>query len=327
MDQRRAGAARERGFMKTIREKLVLVAENESGLRKMLGSFLKGRHCRVSGACDGAGALRLARAERPELILLDLELPGKDGREVLRELRGGIQTRLIPVVVLTGSAEISEKTAAFELGADDYVTKPFDMDELAARVEGHLARNRRELSADPLTRLPGSPMIETEVKRRIARGIPFAFLRIDIDDFRGFNETRGYELGDELLLAAAGTILGALAEGGLPDDFAGHCGCDDFVAITSPWRAEAVARAVAEGFDRAAARLFPSGAAPTLSVGVASSLKRDLAHYAKAVEIAAEITGFLKSLPRGGRSAWLLDRRRDLTPPGKTQNEKKDSDL
>ncbi len=313
--------------MNTTKEKLVLVAEDENRLRGMLGRFLTARNCRFSGARDGVEALRLARAERPELILLDLDMPRKGGREVLLELRRGIQTRTIPVIMLTGNADILEKMITFELGADDYVTKPFDMEELAARVERHLCRNRRALSADALTRLPGSPMIEEEVKRRIMQGIPFAFMRIDIDNFRAVNEGGGYELGDEMLLATAGIILGALAEGGLADDFAGHSGCDDFVAITSPERAEGVARAVAEGFDRAAALLFTTAAGPvvpavpaaSLSVGIASSLKRRLDHYAKAVEIASEITGFLKSRAAGGGSAYLLDRRRDLTPAEKKQ--------
>lgn len=261
--------------------------------------------------------MRLAREQRPELIVLDLDMPRKGGAEVLCELRRGIQTRSIPVVMLTGSAGIEDKVRAFELGADDYITKPFDTEELAARVEGQMVRSRRALSADALTRLPGSPMIEEEVKRRIALGTPFSFLRADIDNFGAFNEACGYELGDELLLGAAGALLGALAVNGLPDDFAGHAGGDDFVAVTVPERAEAVARAITEGFDKVAARFFLLGAAgqaemPRLSVGVASSVRRRLDHYGKAVEIAAELLCLLKRREQGPGSAYLLDRRSEF---------------
>lgn len=311
-----------------LKERLVLVADDEKSFRDLIGQSLTARNYRVSGAGDGSSALRLARAERPELILLDLAMPRKNGAEVLRELRRGIQTRAIPVIMLSGSAEISDKMEVFALGADGYLTKPFDMEELVVRVDGMLQGNRRARSCDPLTRLPGSPMIEEEVNRRISRGKHFAFSRLDIDNFSDFNNVYGHEKGDELLLEIAGMLLNSMAEGGLEDDFAGHMGGDDFVAITSPERAEEVARAVTKGFDRAAARfLMPQSAAsgagygfaPVLSIGIVSSVRRKLGHYAKVMEISAELIRYLKGGERAGRSAYLTDRRSDYNKEAKTK--------
>ena len=309
-------------------ERLILVADDEKSFRDIVGRSLAARHYRVAGAGNGAEALRLAREERPELILLDQEMPKKSGREVLRELRSGIQTRSIPVIMLSGSGETEDRAACFDLGADGYLTKPFDMKELGARVDGLLLGSALARSADALTRLPGSPMIEAEVNRRIRQGSPFSFSRLDIDKFSAFNKANGYELGDALLLETAGILLGALADGGLADDFAGHMGGDDFVAITSPERAEAVARAVTEQFDSIMGRYFPprpqeAADARTggLSVGVVSSATRRLAHYARVVELSFELVRYLKGRGGGGRSAYLLDRRSDFNTGEGAKNE------
>lgn len=304
------------------KEKLVLVADDEKSFRDLVGRLLPAKKYRVAGAEDGVNALRLARAERPELILLDLEMPEKNGKDVLRALRRGLQTRAIPVIVLSGSADITDKIAAFDLGADCYLTKPFDTRELAGRIEGLLNSGRRTLSADALTRLPGGPSIEQEISRRIEQGTSFSFSRIDIDDFNAFNKAYSFERGDELLLEITGILLCAMAEGGLHDDFAGHMGGDNFVAITSPERAEVLARAVTKRFDRATARFLLSGSSateglpagnqtPRLSIGIVSSVRRKLGHYAKVAEISSELIRYLQNGKRAGRSVYLLDRRSD----------------
>lgn len=298
--------------METIREKLVLVADDEAAHREMLRRSLSGRNYRVEGAGDGQEALRLARERKPQLILLDLDMPGKTGADVLRELRAGIQTSSIPVLMVTASADVEDKTRAFDLGADDYITKPFSVADLAARMDRQLRRSARALAVDPLTRLPGSQRVEEEVRRRVAQGTPFAFLRIDIDGLGAFNRACGYEMGDELLVATAGVILDSLAAGGLPDDFAGHTGGDDFVAVTSMARGVPVGRSLAESFDKVAARFFVLGAAgqalpPSLSIGVAGAPGRLLGHYAMAVDVAGGLVSGLKLRKPGGGSAWASD--------------------
>jgi diguanylate cyclase (GGDEF)-like protein len=310
--------------MERTRKKTVLVADDEKSVKDLVGRSLEGRNYRVIGAGSGVEALRLARARRPELILLDLEMPEKDGREVLRELKRGVQTRMIPVVMLTGSAEIHDKTAMFALGADDYITKPFAPAELAARLGGLLRAGRGARSDDPLTRLPGGPAIEEELNARIRSGRPFSFLSVDIDNFTSYNAAYGHAEGDELLLRTAGLLLGVLGRDRGADDFAGHLGGDDFVAICAPEKAGAVARGLAGGFDRCAGVLRPgSGAglpyacaspAVSLSIGIVNSERRRLDHCAKVLDIAAEITRYLKRRDSAA-SAYLEDRRAD---PGGT---------
>lgn len=306
--------------MTNLKERVVLVADDEKSIKELVGRSLEGRNYRVTGAGDGSEALRLARAQRPELILLDLEMPGKNGREVLRELKQSAQTRLIPVMMLTGSSEISDKTAMFELGADDYITKPFAPAELAARMDG-LLKGARGRASDPLTRLPGGAVTEEEVGRRIRAGRPFSFLSLDIDNFTAYNTAYGHAAGDELLLETAELLLSALGKAGREDDFAGHMGGDDFAALCAPGKAEAVARNITDGFDRAAGLFRPGGGAfrpsacaipaISLSIAVVSSLRRRLDHYARVLDIAAEVKRHLKRRETCS-SAFLLDRRSDF---------------
>lgn len=307
--------------MKKPKERVVLVADDEKSIKDLVGRSVEGRNYRVTGAGNGVEALRLARSQRPELILLDLEMPEKNGREVLRELKLGVQTRMIPVMMLAGSCEISDKTAMFELGADDYLTKPFAPAELVARMDGLLRSGGPGRATDPLTRLPGGAATEEEVGRRIVAGLPFSFLRMDIDNFTAYNMAYGHEAGDELLLGTAELLLSALGKAGRPDDFAGHMGADDFVAICAPGKAEAVARNMTEGFDSSVVLLRPGGGAfrpaacalpvISLSIAIVSSLRRRLDHYARVLDIAAEVTRHLKRRETCS-SAFLLDRRNDF---------------
>lgn len=110
----------------------VLVVDDEPQLVRALVINLRARHYDVDAAPDGAGALRLAAAHNPDVVLLDLSLPDMDGAQVIRGLRGWTR---VPIIVLSARHSSDEKVEALDAGADDYVTKPFAMDELLARLE------------------------------------------------------------------------------------------------------------------------------------------------------------------------------------------------
>jgi len=307
----------------------ILVADDDAGVRRLLSRAL-GVTRDILCACDGDEAVRMAIAEKPALILLDVKMPGKDGLAVLSLLREDQRLRSIPVILLTGLSQVDDRVAGLNLGADDYITKPFSTEELGARVDSLLRRRARDLSANPLTCLPGSPAVEEEVGRRIGAKAPFAFVYFDLDNFKAYNDVYGYANGDEVLRETAKILLEALRAEGGERDFLGHIGGDDFVAITTPERAGFVARQAADLFDRRApffytpadrergaihtvdrqgtARAFPL---LTLSAGIASTERRALGHYAKVVEIASEMKRFVKSRVPNGRSAYAADRRND----------------
>jgi len=123
--------------------KHILIVEDEKDIRDLLKFNLTKDGYRVSAAATGEEGLKLARSSRPDLILLDLMLPGIDGREVCRDLKREAQTGDIPIIMVTAKEKESDIVAGLELGADDYITKPFGMEELKARVRKVLGRQAR----------------------------------------------------------------------------------------------------------------------------------------------------------------------------------------
>jgi DNA-binding response OmpR family regulator len=114
----------------------ILVADDEQEIRNLLEHFLKGQGYEVVLASDGNQALELAVEENPQLVILDIKMPGLDGLEVCKRLKEKEQTKLIPVIVITGFED--NKMEALDLGADDFVNKPFDMAEISSRVKSAL---------------------------------------------------------------------------------------------------------------------------------------------------------------------------------------------
>jgi two-component system KDP operon response regulator KdpE len=138
----------------------ILVVDDEPQLRRMLARSLAGHGYAVREAADGAAALREFAAFKPDVVLLDLMLPDTTGVEVCRELRGLSDT---PIIVLSVVGEEPAKVAALDAGADDYLTKPFGMDELLARVRVALRRGSADRTQQPVIRADGLSM---DIERR-----------------------------------------------------------------------------------------------------------------------------------------------------------------
>jgi two-component system response regulator QseB len=143
----------------------ILIAEDEPRLAAFLEKGLRANGFATSVAADGAAASLMARDDRFDLLILDLGLPGKDGAVVLREIRSA--GRRIPVVILTARDDVADKVAAFEGGADDYVTKPFRFEELLARVR---ARLRDEGTPEPTILRAGAVVLDLRSRRASANG-------------------------------------------------------------------------------------------------------------------------------------------------------------
>jgi DNA-binding response OmpR family regulator len=148
-------------------ERSILVVEDEDAIAEAVRARLQSEGYRVRVASDGPQALSAAAAERPDLVVLDLMLPGMDGLEVCRELQ---RTDWLPVLMLTARTEEADKVAGFAVGADDYLTKPFSMRELAARVGAILRRIdriRQPVPSEPLGRFD---LTIDAARRRVLRG-------------------------------------------------------------------------------------------------------------------------------------------------------------
>jgi diguanylate cyclase (GGDEF)-like protein len=240
----------------TVNQGKILVVEDEAALRTILKLQLEGAGYDVSTAQDGVEGLDHVYEDPPDLILLDLMMPRMDGCEVCRRLKSSYATSQIPVIMLTARGQLKDKLAGLEIGANDYLTKPYSHQELLARVRNILQWSRTQREANPLTGLPGNAAIDAEVRERIESGARFALLYVDIDNFKAFNDYYSYQKGDEAIKLTASIILQAVANRGGEGDFVGHIGGDDFVVLSSPDRARAVADQIVLEFDEKIPELY-----------------------------------------------------------------------
>ena len=301
----------------------VLIADDNSDVRDLLESVLQVAGYEVIKAEDGAVALDLITKETPDLVLLDVEMPVMTGWEVLRKLRADPIMENLPVLFITSLSQTQNKIIGLDLGADDYLTKPFDTSELLARVRGTLKRHRIELEANPLTGLPGNTSIEREITERIKSGAKFMVLYADLNNFKAFNDYYGFERGDKMIQEAARIL--STARG--PGDFIGHVGGDDFIMVTSPERAEEICIKVISNFDAGVAAHYNSADRDKgyievedrqgkmtrfpfvgIAIGGVSNQIRPLSSIGQVSEIGAEMKKFAK---RNSGSSYAFDRRID----------------
>jgi len=210
----------------------LLVVEDDPDISNMLKIYFTSQGYEVEAALRGATALEKTRQGMPHLIVLDIMLPDIDGYEVCRNLRMNARTSHIPVIFLTQKDERSDKLQGLELGADDYITKPFDIEELKLRVQNAIARAERESLTDPHTGLPAGRLIEDQL-RQIIRTEGWSFMDIRIDAYDPFKDIYGFIAGNDVLRFTAMLIGEVLDELGTINDFIGHAGADNFIVITN----------------------------------------------------------------------------------------------
>jgi len=209
----------------------LLIVEDDHDISNMLKIYFTGLGYEVDAAIRGGEALEKTRHVLPHLIVLDIMLPDIDGYEVCRTLRTNTRTSHIPVIFLTQKDERSDRLQGLELGADDYITKPFDIEELKLRVQGAIRRSERESLTDPRSGLPAGRLIEEQL-RRIIRETGWAYMDVRINHFEPFKDVYGFVASDDVLRFAAMIIGEVLDELGNSEDFVGHAGGDNFIIIT-----------------------------------------------------------------------------------------------
>ena len=309
---------------------VVVVADDDPEILEVLKINLVGEGYDVTTARDGGEALEAIARLRPELAILDIMMPGLDGIEVCRRIRLDTQLKYLSVILLTARVLPRDKLAGLGAGADDYITKPFDIDELLARVQVALRRARKLRDLNPLTRLPGNVEIHEEIARQISGGKKFAVMHIDIDNFKAFNDHYGLARGDMAINLLAQLASEALIAFGEENSFLGHEGGDDLVAVVAAGRAEAVSTALLSAWDSVVLQLYDEADRRlgyidvpdrqermhryfpmTVSIGIASNVHRSIGNAWEATEIAAEMKHFAKKDPH---SSYAVDKRRPGFP-------------
>jgi PleD family two-component response regulator len=321
-------------------EDRILIVDDEPHIRRILRYLLEQQGYVVEEASNGQMAIDMVEGGlEPDLMLLDLMMPHMDGFEVCERLRQSPGTAQLPVIMVTAKGEVTDRIRGLQGGANDYLTKPYDNKELLARVHNLLQWSRSQRDANPLTGLPGNQAIEAKLQECIANHRSFAFMYVDIDHFKAFNDCYGYHRGDELIRFTANLLHRCTEEFGDADDFVGHIGGDDFCVISSVEKGEEVGEAIALKFEEESpgfvdeehlraghipvrSRQGDSEFSDLPSVTVALVLDEggEFEHWARVSDAAAELKSYGKSL--AGNSV-VRERRRpsamqpaDATTPG-----------
>ena len=179
----------------------VLVVEDEPDIRDLIVLHLAREGFRCRTAADGGDALREVRASHPDLVILDLMLPGLNGLEVCRRLRSEPATASLPIIMLTAKTDEVDRVVGLEVGADDYVVKPFSPKELVARVRAVLRRAHPPAATGASVLRAGALMLDPGRHVATAAGEPLALTPKEFDLLQALMESAGRVLSREQLLA------------------------------------------------------------------------------------------------------------------------------
>ncbi len=228
-------------------DKRLLVIEDHSDVAELLVTYFQALDFEVYHADTGESGIEMARLKFPQLILLDVGLPDIDGYEVCTRLRQAALTRYVPIIFLTQRDERANKVKGLELGADDYVTKPFDLDELRLRVQTAVRRASADNLHEARTGLPTATLVEEELLRRESEHQAYADIRLILSGYNAYKDVYGFLAANDVFGFAARTIQDVISEKGTPDDFIGVLG-DEFVVLTTAADPQAVSSEIIERF-------------------------------------------------------------------------------
>ena len=235
----------------------ILVVEDDVDISKMLRIYFESQGYEVLVSPRGNEALETCRRKLPNVVVLDIQLPDIDGYEVCRSLRSNTRTSYVPIIFLTQKDERSDRIAGLELGADDYITKPFDIEELKLRVEGSIRRSRQTALTHPVTNLPAGKLIEEQLKQVKDSPDPWMFLYFGIRHVNAFKETVGPIHVNEVLIFLADIMREAIEAHGTMNDFIGQASDNDFIIITTPEVAPNICAMIVRRFDAESNIFYP----------------------------------------------------------------------
>jgi diguanylate cyclase (GGDEF)-like protein len=306
----------------------VLVADDSPSMRDTVAQTLATDY-QVVTADNGLQVLeQVARHNDIVCIVMDLMMPHLDGLKTTHILKSNFATYHIPIIILTSQIALEDMVLAVEMGADDYMKKPFDPTELKARLIMNLRRAERDQNSNPLTKLPGNALINRTILARINGNL--AVLYVDLDNFKAYNDKYGFNMGDKVIQHTANTLAFAVKNKGNPGDFLGHIGGDDFVIISTPERADDLAEMICKEFDTTVLqfysqedqtrkkivaydrlgtlREFPLA---SLSIAIVTNEKKELTSTPQIAQLAAELKHYAKTKPSGVLgSNYVKDRRK-----------------
>lgn len=226
----------------------ILVVEDDPDTANLLKLYFSGHGYGVDIAERGLEALDMARQHVPDLVLLDIMLPELDGYAICQALRNSPRTAYVPVIFLSEKTSPSDKRAGLGVGAQDYVTKPFDLEELRLRIQNLIARHERENMLDPRSGLPTGRIVDEQL-RLISGKVNWHVIECRIEAFRPFLDLNGFAAGDDVLKFTAALIREAVSQHGSPEDFVGHPANDTFLILSRDPDPTALAHELSRHFN------------------------------------------------------------------------------
>lgn len=306
--------------------KKILIIDDSPFFRGQLKLTLS-KEYDVIEAGTGAEGLDMVKIEKPDLVLLDVVMPDYSGFEICRILRESESNNLMPIIMITSQDAQEDILVGLELGADDYVKKPFNERELVSRIKNIFRRIDRNRNANPLTGLSGNLEIERDVTSRITRGLAFAVIYVDLDNFKAYNDVYGFSNGDRIIVLTADILKDQTELWGSLDDFVGHIGGDDYIMVTTPEKAEKICQEIIAEFDEKVLNFyneddrergcittknrkgeFDTFPLMSISLAIVTNERREINNYVEVGDIASDVKKKLKTMPG---SNYFADRRAD----------------
>lgn len=235
----------------------ILIVEDDPDVAEMLTAYFRSQEYDVSTVNWGEDGVRSAlQVPAPDLVILDIRLPDIDGYEVARRLRGDRRTTDIPIIFLTEKRERADRLQGLELGADDYITKPFDIQELRLRVRNALKRVSQGSLTNPVTGLPEGALVEEKLSEVLGRD-GSALLFVSLENMDAFREAYGFVASDDVLRAISLMIGNTMREFSRVDDFLGHLSATDFVLVLPPSNLAALSEKLRARLSQAMEYFYP----------------------------------------------------------------------
>lgn len=234
----------------------LLIVEDHYELAELVVAYFSDEGYTVHHAASGQEALDLLYTEPIELALLDIRLPDFDGYEVVNRMRQNPKTAQMPVILLTERRDRSYRLQGLELGVVDYITKPFDLDELRLRVRNALARGQMRNTVNPITELPQPVITDQELQRSVVSDQPWAVVLLTLEGL----ESYGFIVKNDVIRAVSVMLRSALRDLNLNETFAGHLQDHELVIITTPARLESIRERLAQRIRESIRQFLPARA-------------------------------------------------------------------
>lgn len=234
----------------------ILIVEDQENTAEMLNSYFTAQGYEITTVGWGKDALTFLEKTVPDLIMLDIRLPDIDGYEVCRRIRAHRRTEHVPIIFLTERRERSDRLAGLELGAVDYITKPFDVQELRLRVRNVLRRSSMEQLSHPITGLPAASLADERL-REILQDNDWTILSVGLQGLKEFAEAYGFVARDDVMRAVGMMLNHVVSESHDPNAFVGHVGDTDLFVIITPEKVKPIQQALRVRLDEAMSFFYP----------------------------------------------------------------------